>query len=129
MVSLVIALADRARKTFSFQLSKNQPPQSFFTHTYAGGQSDSPPAIGTLEQGSQLAGIFFRRHDQFSLEFSRPRTQSLDVLARIGVVVGIDHFIKDSDPYSLNESSKRSGMTHAATEQSSLSFGPGEGLQ
>jgi hypothetical protein len=98
--------------------------EPIFPHNYIRAQSDCPPAIGGLEQRSQLAGIFLRRHNQLSLKLSCSGTQSLDILVRIGMVICIGHFIKNPDPYSLNERAKRSGMTHAAAEQRRFSLGP-----
>jgi hypothetical protein len=59
-----------------------------------------------VEQRSQLAGIFLRRHDQLSLEFGRSGSQLLDILTRIGMVINIGHFIQNPDPYSLDEGAK-----------------------
>jgi hypothetical protein len=81
-----------------------------------------------LEQRSQLAGILLCRHNQFSLKFCRSGTQLLDILARIGMVIGVDDFIKNLESYLLDEGMKRSSMGHTTTEQRGLSLGPGERL-
>ena len=108
------------------RLTQHELFEPIFSHYHVCAQSDCPPAIGTLEQHGQLAGIFLRRHDQLGLEFSRSGSQSLDILACIGMMICIGHFIQNPDPYSLNKGAKRSGMSHAATEQCCLSLGPGE---
>ena len=71
-----------------------------------------------LEQRGQLAGIFLRRDDQFSLELVCSCSDPFDILARIGMVIGVDDFIKNLESYLLNEEMKRPGMAHTATELS-----------
>jgi hypothetical protein len=87
-------------------LTQHEFLEPIFPHYHVRAQSDCPPTIGELEQRSQLARIFLRRHDQLSLEFSRSSTQSLNILAGIGMVISIGHFIQNPDPYSLDEGAK-----------------------
>jgi predicted nucleic acid-binding Zn ribbon protein len=87
-------------------LAQDELLEPTFPDYHVRGQPDCPPTIGGMQQCGQLAGVFLRRHDQLSLECSRCGSQLIDILTRVGMVIDIDHFIQNLDPYSLDEGAK-----------------------